>query len=46
VASDDLAEWGSQAANVGTRNLVTLFHELLEIVLIVVHSAFSSYVLV
>jgi hypothetical protein len=38
VASDDLTEWSGIAANVGERNLATLFHELLKIVLIVVHS--------
>jgi hypothetical protein len=38
VASDDLTEWSGIAANVGERNLATLLHELLKIVLIVVHS--------
>src|SRR5579872_6841430 len=38
MASDNLTEWGGLATHVGTRNLVTLLHELLEIVLIVVHS--------
>jgi hypothetical protein len=37
VAGDDLAEWGGLAAHVGTRNLAALLHELLEIMLIVVH---------
>ena len=38
VASDDLTEWSGIAADVGERNLATLLHELLKIVLIVVHA--------
>src|SRR5579883_2096159 len=42
VVSDEFAERGSLAVHIGQRSLFTLLHELLEIMLLVIHSVSPS----